>query len=112
MDCALTTLHTLIACFSWSSLYVDGGLQMNDYDTPRLEWRQYTNHLPGVTETVRYQTIVSEHENPYGRLALGYEMAFPSVSLRIEAAHLSSIATSNDRGLNALSFSVRWYPFR
>jgi hypothetical protein len=112
MECTLATLHTLIACFSWSNLYVDGGMQFNDYDTPRIEWRQYTNELPGVSETVRYQEIVAQRENPYGRLALGYEVAFPSVSLRFEASHLSSIATSNDRGLNAISFSVRWYPFR
>lgn len=109
MDCALTTLHTLIACFSWSNLYVDGGVQFNDYDTLRPG---YTEPVTVGFETISYQTAIPERDNPYGRFALGYEIAFSSVSVRLEASHLSSIASDNDRGLNAIGFSVRWYPFR
>jgi hypothetical protein len=112
MDGLVCSIHTLIACFNWSNLYLDGGLQYNDYETPRVEWREYVTVLPSVIETLRVQEIVSERENPYGRIALGYEVSFPSVTLRLEAAHLSSFATSDDRGLNSVNFSVRWYPFR
>jgi hypothetical protein len=113
MDCAITTLQTLIACFSWSNLYVDGGLQFNDYDTLRPGFTDaVTIDTPSVTETIRYQTAIAERDNPYGRLALGYEIELSSVSLRLEASHVSSFATDDDRGLNAITFGVRWYPFR
>lgn len=113
MDCALATLHTLIACFSWSGLYIDGGVQFNDYEMPRAEWTTpVTLTGPNVVETISYQSVVTERENPYGRLALGYEVALKSVSVRLEASHVSSFATDDGRGLNALTFSVRWYPFR
>jgi hypothetical protein len=107
------SLFSLIACFSWSNLYLDGGVQYNDYDTLRMGWTDaVTINAPGVTETIRYQTAISERENPYGRIAAGYEISFTSVSLRLEASHLSSLASSKDHGLNAISLSARWYPFR
>lgn len=112
MDCAIATLQTLIACFSWSNLYVDGGVQYNDYEMPRTEWTTpITITGPNAVETISYQSVETERENPYGRLALGYEIALQSVALRIEASHVSSFA-ADDRGLNSLTFSVRWYPFR
>lgn len=107
------SLFALISCFSWSNLYVDGGLQFNDYDMPRTEWTTpITITGPSVVETISYQSLVTERENPYGRLALGYELSFQSVSLRLEASHVSSFVTNDGRGLNALTFGVRWYPFR
>lgn len=110
MDC---TLATLIACFNLSGLYLDGGLQFNDYDTLRPGWTDsVTITTPSVTETISYQTLVSERDNPYGRIALGYELRFQSISWRVEASHLSSLASNDDHGLNAISISARWHPFR
>jgi hypothetical protein len=110
MDC---TLATLIACFNLSGLYIDGGLQFNDYDTLRPGYTDsVTINGPGVVETISFQTAIAERDNPYGRIALGYEISFPKVSLRLEASHLSSFASDSDRGLNAISLSARWYPFR
>lgn len=110
MDC---TIATLIACFSWSNLYLDGGLQYNDYDTLRPGFTDsVTIATASAVETISYQTAIAERDNPYGRIALGYELAFSSVSLRLEASHLSSLASDDDHGLNAISFSARWYPFR
>jgi hypothetical protein len=106
------SLFALLACFNWSGLYIDGGLQFNDYDTLRYGFSDsVTINGPGVSETISYQTAIPERDNPYGRLALGYEVSFPNVSLRLEASHLSSVTTS-DKGLNAISLSARWYPFR
>ncbi len=106
MEC---TIATLIACFNLSGLYIDGGLQYNDYDTLRLG---YTDSVTLGVETISYQTAIPERDNPYGRLALGYEIPFHNVSLRLEASHLSSLASDSDRGWNAISFNVRWHPFR
>lgn len=107
------SLFSLIACFSWSNLYLDGGVQFNDYEMPRSAWTDSVT-ISGsvVSETISFQTVALERQNPYGRIALGYEIAFPTISLRLEASHLSSFATSDDKGLNAISLSARWYPFR
>jgi hypothetical protein len=107
------SLFSLIACFSWSNLYLDGGVQYNDYETLRPGFTDaVTINAPGVNETIRYETLVSEDTNPQGRIALGYEIAFTSISLRLEASHMSSLSSSTDRGLNAISINARWYPFR
>lgn len=112
MDCALATLQTLIACFSWSNLYVDGGLSYQDSSPTHQAWKTHVNRLPGVTETVRTQYTTDEPLNPYGRISMGYELRFPSVTLSLEASHTSSLDTGDDRGINAISIKARWYPFR
>lgn len=108
----LCSLHALIACFSWSSLYFDGGLAYQDITVARSEMRTTFNHEGSAVETVTALYSWRDDQNPYGRLALGYEMNFSSVTWRVEASHLSSINTGTDRGVNALSLSARWYPFR
>lgn len=109
MDCALSTLHTLIACFSWSNFYVDGGLLYQDSGVEKVtaayEWYDAKYILQDRDES-HYAS------NPYGRVALGYEMRFTNVSLSLEAAHTSSLDTGSDRGVNAISLKARWYPFR
>lgn len=112
MDCALTTLHTLLACFSWSNLYIDGGLQYQDITVPRSVMRTTVYRTPSAVETVTALYSWDDDQNPYGRLALGYELRFHSVSWRVEATHISSINTGTDRGVNAIGISARWYPFR
>jgi hypothetical protein len=57
-------------------------------------------------------TSTDEARNPYGRFGLGYEINFQSVTWRIEATHVSSLATSKDRGVNSISINARWFPFR
>lgn len=109
MDC---TLATLIACFHMSNLYVDTGLLAQDAEFPRMETRTHVNRLPGVTETVTEQVPTMRAVNPYGRLALGYGIDFRSVSLSLELSHVSSLATEDDRGVNAVQLRARWFPFR
>jgi hypothetical protein len=112
MECTLATLHAFIACFSWSNLYVDGGLQFQDAGDARLEWVTRTNHAGNAIETVTALESVDEPLNPYGRFALGYQIDFKSVTLSLEASHLSSFQTDTDRGINAIAIKARWYPFR
>jgi hypothetical protein len=114
MDC---TLATLIACFSWSGLYVDSGVSIQDRgDTyfvtaPEYFERPLTNGVvESGTEVVTREIDV--RRNPYGRFALGYQVNIGSLVLSIEASHKSSLDTSKDRGINSLGISARWFPFR
>ena len=95
MEC---TLATLIACFSWSNLYLDGGVLYNDI--------RYVEVNPVTLETAAVE------KNPFGRAAIGYELKFRSVEFALEASHTSSLATNSDRGANAIGIRARWYPFR
>ena len=106
------SLFALIACFSWSNFYVDGGLSFQDSSAPHQEWTTQVTNLSGVTETIRTQYTTDEPMNPYGRLAFGYQIEFKSVTFSLEATHLSSISSNQDRGINALGIRARWYPFR
>lgn len=112
MDCALATLHALISCFSWSNLYLDGGLSYQDTALPHQEFDTQVNRLPGATEVVTTQFTTDKADNPYGRIALGYELRFSAVTLSLEASHTSSVTTDEDRGINAITFRARWFPFR
>lgn len=112
MDSLVCSLHALIACFSWSNVYLDAGLSYQDFDVPRSEWRTTVNHGGNAIETVTSLYSWDDDQNPYGRVALGYEVSFSSISLRLEASHLSSMNTGKDRGVNAVSINARWYPFR
>lgn len=112
MEC---TLFTLLACFSWSNLYLDTGISFADHgdqlyyrhvDTFRIE-RNSVIETGGTDVTYVYDL----HDNPYGRFALGYQLDFGAVSLRLEAEHVSSIQ-DNDRGTNRISINARWFPFR
>ena len=109
MEC---TLLTIIACFSWSNLYVDGGLSYQDSDFPRQEWRTQVNHLPGATETVTQLETVDEPYNPYGRGALGYEVRFRSVTIAAEAFYSGSFNENGARGVKGVGLKARWYPFK
>lgn len=109
MEC---TLAALIACFSWSNFYVDGGLSFQDVGTPRQEWRTHVYNGPAVIETRTQLETIDDPYNPYGRFALGYQLDFKSVTISLEASHVSSLDTDADRGINAISLKARWYPFR
>lgn len=108
MSCALATLAT---CFTWSSLYVDTGLLYRD----RLDV-EFTDRIKiaGVVNQIPVHALVTEREtvpNPYGRFAIGYSVDISSVSVGLEASHVSSIR-AGDRGINSLELRARWYPFR
>lgn len=109
MEC---TLYALLACFSWSNLYLDGAMSWHDSELPHQVYETEVFTGPGLVETVTTQRTTDDPLNPYGRIAIGYEMRFSSVSLAIEASHTSSVDTNEDHGVNAISLRARWYPFK
>lgn len=109
MEC---TIAALIACFSWSNLYIDGGLQLQDAEVPRSEWRTTVNHGGNAVETVTSLHSWNDNQNPYGRLSLGYAIELPRITLSLELSHSSSLSTTKDRGVNAVQLRARWFPFR
>jgi len=104
------TLATIAACFSFSNLYVDTGISFQDRRTAEIatieQFRGYDGSLLGST------MYTDRAANPYGRFALGYALDMRSIVVAIEGTHVSSLATSHDRGINSLEVRARWYPFR
>jgi hypothetical protein len=109
MDCALSML---IACLSWSGLYIDSGVSFQDRGEYREQWKSFELRSDGLIESGSYLAKSDSAQNPYGRIALGYEVGFTRLTWRLEASHVSSMVTNRDRGVNAVSVSARWYPFR
>lgn len=98
MGCSLAAL---IACFSWSNLYLESHVSV--IDTPVVRYQ-----FDGVNWTGN-----NDYQNPYAGFAVGFVAPFRNGSVSIEAAHmLSSLENSNDKGINALSLRAQWYPFR
>lgn len=110
MECSLLTL---IACFSWSGLYLDGGVSYQDSSVPYFYFKD-TSPPPhdGVIERSSIFSIGHDSNNPYGRLAIGYQLDFHQVLLSFEASHTSSLDTNEDRGINAIGLHAKWFPFR
>jgi hypothetical protein len=106
------SLFALLACFNWSGLYLDGGVQFTDTDVQRTAYFTTVNNEGNAVETVITPYSYMADESPYGRFALGYQIEFKSVTLALEASHTSSLTTSEDRGTNAIGIRARWYPFR
>lgn len=92
MEC---TLATLAACLSLSNVYIDSSL---------VAWDQEL--------VFDNRAMATDDYNPHGRLAIGFSVPFERITLTLEASHMSSLATGEDRGINAVSVGVRWYPFR
>ena len=110
MDC---TLAALIACFNLSGIYLDSGLSVQDYEPAYLKrWDFISYNGDGVEETGWREEVSRSSRNPYGKIAVGYELDLRSVRIALEAVHQSSIATNSDKGINSLALSVRWFPFR
>lgn len=98
MECSLATL---IACFSWSNLYVESHIAV--IDSPAVEY-----HFEGSSWIAH-----DDYQNPYAGFAVGLDLPFRNAAISLEAAHLlSSLENSNDRGINAISIHARWFPFR
>lgn len=113
MECSLATL---IACFSWSGFYIDGGLLYQDggehFTTARVASTIVVDGANVSQLDTRSTSSINAARNPYGRLELGYQVDFRNVSWRLYAAHVSSLETSEDRGINSIAISARWFPFR
>lgn len=110
MDCVLAAL---LSCFSLSGIYVDSGFSVQDYEQAYLKrWDFISYNGDGVQETGWREKVAHKSRNPYGKLALGYELDFRSVRVALEAAHQSSVSSNSDKGINSLSLSLRWFPFR
>lgn len=102
MEC---TLAALIACFSWSGLFVDTGIAYQDHGE---QWRY------GIYEDGQMTRVVSADwkRNPYGRFGIGYEVSVGRFTWTLEARHVSSLAEGDDKGVNSISLGARWFPFR
>lgn len=111
MECSLAAL---IACFSWSNLYVDGDLSFHDrgeYFTSRERAALLTEQGDLIQEAAQVRTV-NKARNPYGRLSLGYQIDVAEISWRLDLSHVSSLETGKDRGVNSISISASWFPFR
>lgn len=111
MECSLAAL---IACFSWSNLYVDAQISYQDRAVPYHEWRYEgtSTSAGGLIESTWRSTITNENENPYMRNAIGMKLPFRSIDISLEAFHDSSISSDRDRGVNGFAVKAQWFPFR
>lgn len=118
MDC---TIAALIACFSWSGLYLDTSAQYLESNDRRYTESFYGDTLfvmpengndPYIQRTaVRQLDSPSRRiDNPYVTLALGYEINFSQV--RVDASLFRQESVSSDDAENGVSLKVRWFPFR
>jgi hypothetical protein len=112
MNC---TLATLLTCFHLSGIYVDSGLSIDDagvwvYREERTRYMAPWSNCCISEESSEHRSDYTR--NPYGHLALGYQLDLGRYIIHVDAAHESSIATNKDRGINSFEFGVRWFPFR
>ena len=73
MECSIVAL---VACFSWSNLYIDGHVTALDKALPHYEWRVTQTNNAGVIETVGQYALTDRADNPYGGVALGLDLPF------------------------------------
>jgi hypothetical protein len=106
------SLFALIACFSWSNLYLDGGMQYQDADVQRAGYFKEVNHVGNAIETVLTPMSYTADENPFGRAALGYELRFTRVTLSAEAFIAGSLLDDGAEPVKGFGIKARWYPFR
>lgn len=110
MECSIAVL---MACFSWSNFYVDAHVTAIDKTFPHQEWRVSEYRGNGVIETTGQYVWTDRPNNPYGGVALGFELPFSNLRISAEVSHmLSSMRTDEDRGINAISLRAKWYPLR
>lgn len=110
MECSLAAL---IACFSWSNLYIDAQVSYQDRAVPYHYWKDVSPPPhDGIVETSYVSTISNENENPYLRNAIGLQLSFKAIDVSLEAFHDSSMSSDKDRGVNGLAIKAKWFPFR
>lgn len=111
MECSFVAL---IACFSWSNLYIDAQVSYQDRSVPYHEWAYAgtSTSAGGLVESTWRSTITAENENPYMRNAIGMKLPFRSIDISLEAFHDSSLSSNKDRGVNGFAIKAQWFPFR
>lgn len=116
MECSL---FSLIACFSWSNLYVDAQVAFQDAryaertEIVTREEIMYGFGQPTLNSSETWMASRShEAANPYMRNAIGYQITFRQIDVAAEIFHDSSMATNRDRGVNGIAIRARWFPFR
>jgi hypothetical protein len=118
MEC---TLAALIACFSWSGLYLDATTDFIRDRDPRYVESFYGENLyvmpangndPFLQRNMIREIGRNEREieSPYGRVSLGYEANLSNVRIDVSAFYQESMAVT-DRGEVGASVRVRWFPF-
>lgn len=111
MECSLAAL---IACFSWSNLYIDAQISYEDRSVPYHEWAYVgtSTSSSGLVETTYVSRISTENESPYVRPAIGLRLPFRAIDVSLEAFHYSSIESNRDHGVNGVALRAQWFPFR
>jgi hypothetical protein len=117
MSCAI---DTLLACFHLSGFFIDGGLIHSNAGEARIVERSITEHrirrtfygdIP-VTNTYTELYMEDAPQNPYARIAIGYDVQWSAKwSARLDYSHESSIATGRDHGAERMTLAVTWRPF-
>jgi hypothetical protein len=110
MECSLAAL---IACFSWSNLYIDNQISYQDHRIPYHYWRDVSPppSQNGAVETAYVWTLGRENPNPYYRGAIGIRMPFKSIDVSAEVFRDTSISMDG-QGVNGLALRAQWFPFR
>lgn len=113
MECSL---FALIACFSWSNLYVDAQISYRDEPVPYHYWKEIAGPPPGQTGAIEsnyfLSTIGSDNQNPYYRPAIGIRLPFRSIDVSAEAFYESNGSSKTDRGAKGIALRMQWFPFR
>lgn len=118
MEC---TFAALIACFSWSNLYLDATTDFIRERGPRYVESFYGESLyvtpANGAEPFLQRNMIREIgrneryiESPYGRLSLGYEANIRNWRIDVSAFYQESTAVS-DRAEVGGSVRVRWFLF-
>lgn len=119
MECSLAAL---IACFSWSNLYLDSNMDFIHEREPRFT-ESFYGEMVRVLPAEGGESFLERHMireinrnerevfSPYGRASLGYELDARSWRIDVSAFYQESLAVS-DRGEVGASLKVRYFPFR
>lgn len=122
MSCSLATFLT---CFSLSGFYVDGAVIRSNTgqgrmveDTHLVEGVAFVRPNFGPPIEARYvyevteQRLARDADNPYGRVALGYDIELGKRwTTRLEYAYRESVDTGRDEPERSWSLGVTWRPF-
>lgn len=110
MECSLAAL---IACFSWSNLYIDAQISYQDRAVPYHYWKDVSPPpRDGLIETAYVSTIGDENESPYVRPAIGLKLEFRSIDVSVDAFYSTSTSSKYDRGVKGIALRAQWFPFR
>lgn len=115
MEC---TLATLIACFGWSSLYLDAGAGYTEGGSYRVDSYEfefdYRNVSSGVHESGGFQTRAKTELGGfrYGRATLGYEINVSNVRLSLDGSIARNIDSGRNGTMKSIGLSARWFLFR